>query len=187
MLRTELQPYLVFHDLEHNESDSKLKDWPLHLTLTPPFTLSGVKEYRAADLIASVVEDIEPFKIEIGDEDAYGPNNERVVTKLNDNEGILKKLHTSLIERLGAIGCKFSDLTYALENYSAHISHQAKKELPEHLLTIESVSFAKKRPKFILPNSIRRHKLIVERMQLRENLPTRRASQKDPINALRYE
>lgn len=166
MTNPEPTPHMIFHDFENNSSGTTLEEWPLHFTVTPFFTLESMSQADALDLITDITAGSGAIFIEPGETAMYGPNNDIPVTKILDQDsadgtGELARLHNSLIRGLGEYGCKFTDLTYALRNYSPHISHKSSLRVPETTYRVNSISVATK-----LPKEIQRNKVILKRIDL---------------------
>jgi len=152
---------MIFHDFESKPVGAKLTEWPLHFTLTPFFTLESVPQEEALAVIAAIGQSVGPIDIEPGELSMYGPNNDIPVTRINDKSGELMHLHQSLVRGLGEVGCKFADLTYALYNYSPHISHKTSHPVPMSTYSVSSISVATK-----LPKTGEANKVILENIPL---------------------
>ncbi|MEI7539821.1 MAG: 2'-5' RNA ligase family protein [Candidatus Saccharibacteria bacterium] len=150
----EAHPIIVFHDLESVQSDIKLDTWPLHISITPFFTLQNVAPEKAIDVITTTAQKHGRVQIKLGEQVMYGPDNDTLVTQIIDSDGELTYLHRSLIHNLGRIGCQFTDLTYALSRYSPHISHKSSNPIPTSIQSINSISVATKLPKIVGANKI---------------------------------
>lgn len=135
---------IVFHDLESVQSGVKLDTWPLHISITPFFTLQNTTQEKAIDVITTTAQKHNCIGIGLGEQVMYGPDNNILVTRVIDNDGELAYLHRSLIHNLGRIGCRFADLTYALSRYSPHISSKNSYPTPSSIQTVDSISIATK-------------------------------------------
>ena len=129
--------------------------------MIPYFTLEDTTQDTAVNIIQLTAKAIGPFVVKAGEEALYGPDNNIAVNKLSNPGGLLKDLHTGLIECLGLAGCHFMDLTYALENYSTHISHKDGRNIPTTTFVCNSLTIAQK-----LSKSVPNNKVILERIDL---------------------
>lgn len=140
----------VFHDFEDTTPDAAVRrdEWPLHLTVTPlGFVLDDVPQERALSTITQLAEEALPIEIVPGEEALFGPDFDIPVTKIVDRTGELHHFHNQLIHELGALGCRFTDLSYALDNYSPHVSHKPGAPIiPDANYTVRSMSLAAKHP-----------------------------------------
>lgn len=159
--RIESQPLTVFHDLEDNEPGAAFTEWPLHFTVVPSFILDSADESCALDVVREVSSAIGSFKLELGEQAMYGPEEDVPVTEIYDTEDSLRRLHTDLITSLGAVGCHFKNLAYAFADYSPHITHKQGVSLPEPTFVCGALSVARLMPRPIKPN-----KVIVEKLGL---------------------
>jgi 2'-5' RNA ligase len=147
MSQPEQHPLMVFHDLENNPSGTRLAAWPLHITAVFFFTPEGVPLDKVLDLIADTSQEFDEVVIEPGDSVMYGDDHDIPATEFIDESGELARLHKRLIREIAQIGCRHTDLTYALHNYSPHISHKSGLVVPESSYVVNSISVAKKLPK----------------------------------------
>lgn len=153
---------MVFHDLENNPSGTRLAEWPLHITAVFFFTLQGVPRSDVLDLIARTSKEFHPVEIQPGNRVLYGDKFDIPATEFTDETGELARLHRQLIHDIGQIGCRHIDLSYALQNYSPHISHKSGLVVPKSSYMINSISVAEKLPK----EDTEFNKLIVKRILL---------------------
>jgi 2'-5' RNA ligase len=135
---------MVFYDIENNLSGTKLTEWPMHITLVPYFYPVHVSEQKAINKIAEIGAEIRPFIIITDEEAMFGPNNDIPVTRVVSEDNALEKLHTSLIEGLGGVGCHFIDLTFSKTNFAPHITHKSGREVPHGLFLLDSLTVANK-------------------------------------------
>lgn len=161
MNQPDQSPFFVFHDFEDTPKTAigeGLEKWPLHFTVTPFFTLENVSQEEALATITEVTAEALPIEILPGSEKKYGPNEDIPVTTLIDATGELHHYHRQLIQKLGNLGCRFSDLKYALGDYSPHVSHKpGSPVLLDGRYTASSMSVGTK---------IQGNKAIVARIEL---------------------
>lgn len=142
---TDETEYIIFHDYrEHMPEGETPKKWPMHITLASWYVLDTTESQEMIDTVQSIALNCTPFLFKAGEEAMFGPNNDTPVTLINDLEGMLSKLHITLLEDLGKIGCRFinSDSDWILSNFKPHITHMAGEEVPTCNVEFDSLTIA---------------------------------------------
>lgn len=137
------------------------KEWPLHITLVPPFTLGKTDLDQVRSAVIKSTQNLNPIEfklgqmragsipLEIGEFAIFGDQTEIdktggvPVTLVNDITGELKLLHNSLIAGLQEAGCNLPYLEYAQDNYNPHTSHKSNETVGEPFLMKRLASGAK--------------------------------------------
>jgi hypothetical protein len=161
MLSVESNRLFVMHDFEGTLPRARFFEWPQHFTITPLFIHTGMERDDVIDHIIDTVNASSPFYIEAGEQDLYGENNDRPVTRILDQNGKLHELHTSLITKLGGLGCEFDGLQYSQEKYSPHFRQKRADILAKRPYLVNTVTIAEK-----IPKGKKKHKRIIKKIDL---------------------
>ncbi len=146
--------FYILHDFENTSIGKKLSAWPLHCTITPFFITDSISETDIIGVSKAVVEAFDPIEINSGKKALYGPNENIPVLEVKDNQNQLHKLHNSLIFYLGFSSCRILDYSYALDNYSPHVTLKNNQSLPDFPYLIKTLSLGKKTSRASINKSI---------------------------------
>jgi len=121
------QKYIVVSFLEplENGFNFSCKEWPLHITLLPNFTIKGSLNELINKLgeLASIVS---AFDVEVGNNERFGPNGEVLVSLIKPNENILS-LHNVLVDVAKLY--VFDTPQYIGDGYRPHATVQLNNKL----------------------------------------------------------
>jgi hypothetical protein len=129
-------------------------DWPLHVTVVPPFDT----ELDAA-AVAALIPNVPPIPLVAGGRERFGSRQTVPVTVLHDSEALLS-LHTAMVDALEAAGATLRDQRHLRAGFRAHATDQRTGRLHpgEHILLTELCVVAR------APHSTRR---VAARVPLR--------------------
>ncbi len=108
-------------------------DWPLHVTIVPPFeTELSVEE------VAALVPRVAPIPVVGGGHERFGARGTVPVTVLHESAP-LTELHVALVDALEAAGIALHDQRHLRDGYRAHVTDQRTGRLHpgEHALLTE--------------------------------------------------
>ncbi|MGO4534486.1 2'-5' RNA ligase family protein [Leifsonia sp. 2MCAF36] len=108
-------------------------DWPLHVTVVPPFETE-----LAADQVAALVPLVPPIPIAGATRERFGTHGTVPVTVLRGSAALVA-LHTSLVDALDATGATLRDQRHIRADFRAHATDQRRGRLHpgEHALLTE--------------------------------------------------
>jgi len=108
-------------------------DWPLHVTVVPPFEAD-----LDADAVADLLPRVAPIPVSGGARERFGAHRTVPVTVLRPSEPLLA-LHTAAVDALEAAGATLRDPHHLREGYRAHATDQRTGRLHpgEHALLTE--------------------------------------------------
>jgi 2'-5' RNA ligase len=98
-------------------------DWPLHLTLVPPFDID-----LAPDAVAARFPKPAPITVTAGGEALFGARRSVPVTLIQPSNE-LTELHAALVDALEAAGARIRDQKHIREGYRPHATSQRSARL----------------------------------------------------------
>lgn len=125
--------YIIFHDFGERLPEGHSPDaWPIHITMASWFVLDRTTHVEMVDTVRSIASSCKPFLYKAGETAMFGVNHDIPVTTLVDLESMLAELHTTLMDDLGKIGCRFvtTDMNWESDLYTPHISHKPDYAIP---------------------------------------------------------
>ncbi|MEN0083299.1 MAG: 2'-5' RNA ligase family protein [Leifsonia sp.] len=93
-------------------------DWPLHVTIVPPFETE-----LEADAVAALLPRVAPIPVAGGARERFGAHRTVPVTVLRPSTPLLA-LHTAAVDALEATGATLRDAHHLREGYRAHATDQ---------------------------------------------------------------
>lgn len=126
----------MFSEQSASPAEFPAGDWPLHVTLVPPFETE-----LDAEAVAALVPEVPPIPVVGGSRERFGAHRTVPVTVLRDSAP-LRSLHTALVDGLEAAGATLRDQHHLRAGFRAHVTDQRAGRLHpgEHaLLTAVSV------------------------------------------------
>lgn len=136
------------------------RNWPLHITIVPPFFYDGGVNDLTAHL-REVTDDLGRFEIEVGAVDYFGPNNDVEVNVINPNTS-LARLHEQIVRKLGELGVSFHQAQFSNEGYRPHATVHGEVRVNEgQRIIIDAVALVLHEP-----NNIRHEREVVANMGL---------------------
>lgn len=108
-------------------------DWPLHVTVVPPFETE-----LEADAVAALLPRVPPIPVVGAARERFGAHRTVPVTVLRDSAP-LAALHTAAIDALEAAGARIRDAHHLRDGYRPHATDQRTARLHpgEHALLTE--------------------------------------------------
>jgi 2'-5' RNA ligase len=121
-----MNKYIIVSFLEDVSSGMKFQksEWPLHLTIIPPFFFNK-EEKQLINLLNSSFTNKKPITLIGESKEMFGPEREVEVTVLKNTEAI-QELHNDIQERLRN-WIIFKSKQYP--DYRPHVSGQGEKEI----------------------------------------------------------
>jgi 2'-5' RNA ligase len=98
-------------------------DWPLHLTLVPPFDID-----LAPDAVAALFPKPAPITVTAGEEALFGARRSVPVTLIQASKD-LTELHTALVDALETAGARIRDQKHIRAGYRPHATSQRSARL----------------------------------------------------------
>lgn len=119
-------------------------EWPLHMTLVPPF----IYDSRMDTLVLSLQEYAQVslrFKVTVTARDLFGYDKNIPVSLISPiNE--LRELHQGLISMLESLGARYKPNLFSADSYNFHVTDQGdQKVLPGATVPISSFSLIDRR------------------------------------------
>lgn len=119
-------------------------EWPLHVTIAPPFSIDSFSEDLVRDL-AALFAATKPFKVTVEAEDWFGPKRDLPVNLVSD--GGLQPLHEGLVAVLERHGATFKNPNYIKGRYRPHVTHQrGRKPAAGERVAVGKVAFVDEPP-----------------------------------------
>ncbi len=114
--------YLVVHFLKPcNAGDGFAADaWPLHITLLPPFSVTGPVD---EDALGSVLRRHAPMEVRIHEPTLFGARHDIPVNLVEEDED-LQALHEALYDFFTEAGASFRESKHVREGYRPHVTSQ---------------------------------------------------------------
>ncbi len=137
--------FFICHTIDETFEPKKIVErWPFHMTVIPPFEVpSELDENEILNCISENGHNLGTIEmsyghirsgaipIEIGHKNIFGENKDIPVIEILDPSNKLHELHSSLLIRLGEIGCRFLNFNpeWNGTNYSPHATTKSGKTL----------------------------------------------------------
>lgn len=119
---------LAFYDLENHTPGTEIGQWPLHITVIPPFEVDSKKKDLAIESIKHITGQFSPLLVRLGETAVFGTETVRLV----DNPEELRRRHTDIVDELLSRGFVI-DTTWCRERYTPHVTLRDPQQwLPEH-------------------------------------------------------
>jgi 2'-5' RNA ligase len=116
-------------------------DWPLHVTLVPPFETE-----LTPDAVAALLPPARPVTVTAGDEALLGARRSVPVTLIRPVDDLLA-LHAALIDALEAAGVVVADQHHIRAGYLPHATVQRSGRLhPGETFTVGELSLVDRAP-----------------------------------------
>lgn len=119
-------------------------EWPLHVTIAPPFSVDSFSEDLVRDLEAFCAT-TEPFGATVEGGELFGPRRDLPVNLVS--RGRLAPLHEGLVAVLERHGATFKNPDYIKGRYRPHVTHQHGRKVAEgEQLAVTKVAFVDEPP-----------------------------------------
>lgn len=116
-------------------------DWPLHVTIVPPFETE-----LEAEAVAALIPRVPPIPVVGARRERFGARRTVPVTVLRDSEP-LRSLHTVLVDALEAAGATIRDQRHLRAGFRAHVTDQRSGALhPGERTTLTSIAVVARAP-----------------------------------------
>ena len=102
-------------------------DWPLHVTIAPPFDVNW-DDTNLHNKLTELFASYKPITVIANEEAYWGDNNETLVMKFSKNIK-MNQLHTELAELIRINGGEFNDRHHMGKNYIPHATSQKHAHL----------------------------------------------------------
>ena len=114
--------YLAVHFLKPcSAGDRFVADaWPLHITLLPPFSVTGTVD---EDALGSMLRQHAPMEVRIHEPARFGPRRD-IPVNLVEEDGGLQALHEALYGFFGEAGASSREPRYVRAAYHPHVTVQ---------------------------------------------------------------
>lgn len=142
---------MVKHDLECREIGALDSEYLGHISLTPFFSIVNHKLPDVIQVIEETARQVEPFPVYPLRYSLYGPDQQQPVVEIADPGAQLKKIHQTLLQALGKIGCKFKKTPFKNERYAPHTRQLSFALMNEYWVDTLSVISCPGRNSRILP------------------------------------
>lgn len=106
-----------------------MKDWPLHVTVVPLFSID-MTENELVHFVGEATKETSPAHAIADKDELFGVNHDLRVTILRMSPE-LKYLHKSIYHQLLSRGAVFDEPKYCNENYRAHATVQKSGRLKQ--------------------------------------------------------
>jgi hypothetical protein len=121
---------MIVHDMQALPERTQFITWPPHVIVVPWFLVPTPRWPEAGRLVEDAAHQFAPIPVGIGDIAMYGGRRQRPATKITDPTGQLHALHTFIRSRLSDMGCPIEGPVRDPEDYSPHMTHKPKFDLP---------------------------------------------------------
>jgi 2'-5' RNA ligase len=98
----------------------RVEDWPLHITVVPPFSLE-TSSVEVASVVGAVAQHHPPLTVFAGDERLFGRNN-TIPVNLVDTTPDLTRLHRALIDALRPLATTPEERAFTSPEFVAHVT-----------------------------------------------------------------
>lgn len=105
-------------------------EWPLHMTVVPPFTFRGRSQELEAAL-NTLAARLDPLTITTAGRELFGPNKDIPVALIERNASLLE-VYKELTEVLDKLGIEYKHPTISGSNYRFHITNQRNEAVFDH-------------------------------------------------------
>jgi 2'-5' RNA ligase len=114
-------------------------DWPLHLTVVPPFSTSASTE-TLATVIENVAARHPPLAVIAGEERLFGRNHTIPVNLVNDHPG-LTELHRDLVAAVRPFAADPDERLFTATKFSPHVTvKNGRRVTAGNVLTLAQVA-----------------------------------------------
>jgi uncharacterized protein (DUF952 family)/2'-5' RNA ligase len=132
--------YVVVGFLDEPPTEEfKSSEWPLHMTLLPPFTYNGLLD-ELCDELNTIAMTTRQFSVKTNGVAMFGPNKDIPVSLVKQNES-LSVLHSKLTSLVTKLSLKYKHPFLSKNGYRFHITTQRGKKAPTDK-NIEVVGFS---------------------------------------------
>lgn len=136
-----MQKYVIIHLLQPLEDGSEfnMRDWPLHVTLSPRFSVD-IDQPGFYEALQEVVRDYEPVTTTVKNDEHFGQDAHVHVAILERTEKLIQ-LHNHLLDVLESFGATFDEPMYSRDGYRPHVTVQRSGRVHKgDEITINSLS-----------------------------------------------
>ena len=102
--------------------------WPMHMTLIPPFSYDGsINELN--ELLSNFSKEFIQFSVTASERALFGPNKDIPVTIIKQNE-VLQGCYIKLLNLIEKLGIKYKYPSISGQNYHFHITDKRGIKVP---------------------------------------------------------
>ena len=133
--------FVLVHFLVPSADGTRFRtaDWPLHLTLVPPFK-TDASAAKVEETVTPLAPQTTPIPVPVGEPGQIGRAHDIPVMRIVANEA-LAELHRTLLEALTPLRPHFRNKEYVGGGYNPHVTDQrAGRVETGHTFTVDSVS-----------------------------------------------
>ncbi len=106
-----------------------VRDWPLHVTVVPPFT-TGSMPADVARVIAETAAGVPPLQVRAGRSAMFGRRHDVPVTLIED-DGRLSGLHVALVDALRPLASSPGDRAFQQGPFRPHVTVKGERHATE--------------------------------------------------------
>jgi 2'-5' RNA ligase len=136
---------LPLEPLQEGESFA-VKDWPLHITVLPPFSTEATVA-QVADAIATATASQPPLTAIAGSDELFGRHHDIPVTVIVENEG-LTRLHHALVDAVQPLAASPDERAFTGSGFRPHVTVKGDRRVAEgDQLTLPQVALVDMAPR----------------------------------------